>query len=421
MRRTTLAAIVIAMAVAGCTPTPPVRDSGTSQDPIALNLDVLLLQGEAGPVAVQTATGSVLADAPGAVTSPDGSLWYRASHPGGGTRVETLDATTGAVLHELRLDGDLVVRVVSRTGHAVALMSPRGDGVIPIPRSRTSIVVADPTGEGEPRRYVLPGNFEPEAFSIDDSRLFLIQHLPAETPAVYRVTVMDLATGKVAPVRGRFDSPPEQMAGIRLGQIWGPEARQLYTLYSSEQPSYSQPVTGGVEHPPVSFIHVLDTREGWAFCVTLPEAMRDHSSRGLVMAPSADGRHLYLVDTTTSNVAVVDLAALEVTRSGSVLHVAPGSETWLRPSALVSPNGRTLFVGGINGWGLVAIDASTLRLTERLITDDVVWGLGSSVDGQRLYAALLNRLAVLDARTGAEIGSVPFAGADSIVGVLTAA
>ncbi len=420
MRRTTPAAIVIALAVAACTPSPPVRDSGTSTDPSALNLDVLLLQGEAGPVAVQAPTGSVLADAPGAVTSPDGSLWYLASHHVGGTRVATLDATTGAVLHEIRLDGDLVVRVVSGTGHAVALMSPRGDGVIPIPRSRTPIVVADPTGGGGPRRYVLPGNFEPEAFSVDDSRLFLIQHLPAETPAVYRVTVMDLATGDVTPVRGRFDSPPEQMAGTRLGQVWGPEARQLYTLYSSEQPSYSQRVTDGVEHPAVSFIHVLDAREGWAFCVTLPDAMRHHSSRGLVMAPSADGRRLYLVDTTTSDIAVVDLAALEVTRYGTVLHVPPGSPQG-RPSALVSSNGRTLFVGGINGRGLVAIDTSTLRLTGRLITDDAVWGLGSSVDGERLYAALLDRVAVLNPTTGAQVGIVPFSGADSIVGVLTAA
>jgi hypothetical protein len=139
------------------------------------------------------------------------------------------------------------------------------------------------------------------------------------------------------------------------------------------------------------------------------------------MAPSTDGRHLYLVDTMTSDVAVVDLAALGVTRYGTVLNVPPGSQPALRPSALVSRDGRTLFVGGINDRGLVAIDTSTLRLTDRLITDDAVWGLGSSVDGKRLYAALLDRVTVLNVTTGEYVGSVPFAGADPIVGVLTAA
>ena len=39
-----------------------------------------------------------------------------------------------------------------------------------------------PDGVMEPWTYDLRGNFEPEAFSTDDRRLFLIQHLPAEAP-----------------------------------------------------------------------------------------------------------------------------------------------------------------------------------------------------------------------------------------------
>lgn len=421
--RTKLSALVaIALILGACTEGPAARDPLPRYES-GFRSDVLLLQSRLGPVAVQASTGRILLEGGGALPSPDGSLWYTTSRGAGVTGVETVEAASGRVLHRTSLDGDLIVRAVSRTGRAIALMAPSRDGVVPLPRARTPIVIADPTGTIEPRRYVLQGNFELEAFSVDERRLFLIQHLPALAPSVYRVTVLDLASGEVSPIRGRFDAPPEQMAGTRLAQIWGRDARQLYTLYSSERPSYAQPTKDldELEHPGVSFIHVLDARDGWAFCVTLPEAMRHHSTRGLVMASSTDGHHLYLVDAMTGIVAVVDLAALQVVRYGSVLKVPPGSEATLRPSALVSHDGRTLFVGGINGRGLVAIDTSTLRPTGRLLTDNLVSGLGSSADGERLYASLLDRVAVLDARTGDEIGSVPFMGADSIAGVLTAA
>jgi hypothetical protein len=421
--RTKLSALVaIALTLGACTQGPAAREDRSRSEPSDLRSDVLLLQSESGPVAVRASTGKVLFDAAGALPSPDGSIWYTTSHAPSLTHVETVDAASGRVLHRTALDGELAIRAVSRTGRALALTAPSRDGLVPAPRARTPIVIADPTGTSEPRRYVLQGNFEPEAFSVNDRRLFLIQHLPALAPVVYRVTVLDLASGEVSPIRGRFDAPPEQMAGMRLGQIWGRDARQLYTLYSSERPTYAQPTTGfDLEHPGVSFIHVLDARDGWAFCVTLPDAMRHHSSRGLVMAASADGGHLYLVDTMTGIVAVVDLAALQVIRYGAVLKVPPGPEASSRPSALVSTDGRTLFVGGINDWGLVAIDTSTLRLTNSLIPDDVVSGLGSSSDGERLYASMLDRVAVLDAQTGDEIGSVPFTGADAIVEILTAA
>ena len=88
-----------------------------------------------------------------------------------------------------------------------------------MPRSRTSIVVADPTGAPQTRTFDLRGNFEPEAFSTDDRLLFMIQHLPAEAPTVYRVTVLDLKSGRVVPVFGPFKGPSERMPGIRLQQV----------------------------------------------------------------------------------------------------------------------------------------------------------------------------------------------------------
>ena len=99
----------------------------------------------------------------------------------------------------------------------------------------------------------------------------MIQHLPAEAPTVYRVTVLNLRTGRVVPVFGPFKGPAERMPGIRL-QVLSPNADQLYTLYSSARPGYAPhqaPVPNGAT---VSFVHVLSLQEGWAHCVGLPES-----------------------------------------------------------------------------------------------------------------------------------------------------
>ena len=63
-----------------------------------------------------------------------------------------------------RLRGPLDVRAASLTGRAVALMRPLPAGVDPtyaLPRTHTTIVVADPTGEGRTRRYRLRGTSSP--------------------------------------------------------------------------------------------------------------------------------------------------------------------------------------------------------------------------------------------------------------------
>ena len=90
-----------------------------------------------------------------------------------------------------------------RPRDALAEPVPGAAPGLPASRAETTIVVADPAGGVEPMRFRLHGNHEPEASSIDDERLFPIQYLPAETPAVYRVVVLELSSGEVRPVHGR--------------------------------------------------------------------------------------------------------------------------------------------------------------------------------------------------------------------------
>jgi len=246
-------------------------------------------------------------------------------------------------------------------------------------------------------------HLEPEAFAVDDGSLFLLQYLPAETPRAYRVTMLDLASGKVRPEFGPFKGPAERMPGIRLEQELAPDATQLFTLYSSARPGY-------VPHEPpsddgriVSFVHVLSLRDGWAHCVGLPETFWDRPASEQAMAVSPDGRSLYVVDAALGTIAVMDTESLRV-RSGDVdLRVGDLART----SATVSADGGTLYVATSRDTSEVtAIDIATFDVLERWRVEGDVTGLGISSDGGHLLAATADGLEILDVTTGEEVDAL---------------
>jgi hypothetical protein len=387
--------------------------------------DVVVLDTGEESLVVESDSGTVLASDAGEVTAPDGSRLYSSVTGGGATRLDTRDSVSGALLSTTSLDGALDVRVASVTGRAVAMMRPRPDGADPaiaLPRSHTTIVVADPTGAEASARYRLEGNFEPEAFSVDDARLFLIQYLPPEAPSVYRVTFLELASGKVRSVFGRFKTPPERMPGVRLEQVFDPTSDQLYTLYSnqpskdlrgywSESPAYGDRA--------VTFVHVLNLRGGWAYCAGLPKRLWGEPAGAQAMAPSPDGRSLFVVDSMRGLIAELDTETMEVVRTG---RVDLGSLEDGRTSATMSADGKTLYVASArDGEAVYAIDAGTLEVRTRWTVAGDVRGLALSVDGARLYAALGDRVTILDSSSGAELAALPFLGVERILHVATRA
>jgi hypothetical protein len=393
---------VAALAVAACTRAP----NGAANRPVPR--ETLLLSTQAGPLVVQIPSGSVLFDRPGTVASLGGSWLLSATPSAGSTLLETVDGADAEPASDVRLDGTLDVRVVSESGTAVALMDPLPDGwdpEVPLPRSRSSIVVADPTGVGQPRTYDLRGNYEPEAFSTDDRQLFMIQHLPAESPTVYRVTALDLKRGRVYPVFGPYKAPPERMPGIRLQQIISPNADQLYTLYSSARPGYAPHHAPVPNDATVSFVHVLSLQEGWAHCVGLPRELWDRPASEQAMATSSNGRLLYIVDATLGLVTVMDTASLEI-RTAPIDLAVPGVR---HTSAVVSADGSALFVGTSGELsGVTKIDTDTFEVVRTWETDDMS-GLGLSGDGERLYVAFDDRVEVMDATNGSELAGVAVA------------
>jgi hypothetical protein len=403
LRKLVVALSVAALGAAACTQD---TQEGKASQPVPR--ETLLLGTEAGPLVVQVPSGSVLFERPGAVASLGGSWLLSAVPSAGSTLLQTVDGADAEPASSVRVDGNLDVRVVAESGRAVALMDPLPDGwdpEVPLPRSRTPIVVADPTGAAETRTYDLRGNYEPEAFSTDDRRLFMIQHLPAETPTVYRVTVLNLRTGRVVPVFGPFKGPAERMPGIRLQQMLSPNADQLYTLYSSARPGYAPhhaPVANGAT---VSFVHVLSLQDGWAHCVGLPEELWDRPASEQAMATSPNGRHLYIADPTLGLVTVMDTASLEIRTHAVDLSVSGVRRT----SAVVSGDGSALFVATAGEHpGITRIDTDTFEVVRTWATDDVS-GLGLSADGERLYVAFDDRVQVVDATTGSELAGVAVA------------
>jgi hypothetical protein len=401
---------IVTLAVSACAGPPgaPRRERAAPPGRASLPAETLVLGTVDGPIAVQAPAGSVVLRAPGAVASPDGSLVYSTSTRGATTTLETRSAATGERVAAARVRGDLQVRAVSGSGRAAALMEPLPNGWdpwTPIPRGRTTMVVADPSGDGEARRYELEGNFEPEAFSTDDRSLFLIEHLPAQAPTVYRVTRLDLNRGRVFPVFGPFKAPAERMPGTRLQQVASPDGGQLYTLYSSARAGYAPHDVPVASTAVVAFIHVLDLDEDWAHCVGLPEAMWDRPASAQAMAAAPDGRALYVVDAELGIVARMDAETLQV-RTGDV--DLPATDEIERTTATMSADGRTLFVGtGGSRSTVTAIDVASFETVGDWSLDGTVSGLGRSADGSRVYAALGDRVVVLDPRSGFELGTVP--------------
>jgi hypothetical protein len=418
MRTRSILITSLLVAVSACTgPTDlpdPERPAGSSLQ------DVLALGATDGSVIVGSASGAVLSSGEDQVGALDGSRLYATTTSAGSTLLEAKDSSTGEVLSTTTLEGRLEVRAASLTGRAVALMRPLPEGIDPtlaLPRARTTIVVADPTGEDATRRYRLRGNFEPEAFSVDDTRLFLIQYLPAEAPSAYRVTFLRLENGKVDPVFGRFKTPPARMPGVRLEQLYDPTSEQLYTLYTNRSSAYYDDGWRDASYGDreVSFVHVLNLRDGWAYCAGLPRALWGQPAAAQAMASSPDGRLLYIVDSMRGIVAVMNTRTLEITRTG---RIDPRPLEHDRTSAVLSADGNTLYVG-VGGPSVTRIDVATLDVLGDWPLPGDVTGLALSQDGARLYAALGDGVAIVDTGTGDASATLPFAEVDSILHVAT--
>ncbi len=192
--------------------------------------------------------------------------------------------------HPTKLSPGFELRALSTDGTKAALVQVAADS------ASSEVLVANRDGE-EPHRFEFDRLVEPEAFSTDGQTLFVIDHGASHAPGTYRVRPLNLATGVMGQMLGPTKVPLEEdMNGIGGRQVWGLGDDRLYTLYT-RQDSHAHTHSDGGEAAARGFVHVLDLREEWAFCLDLPPTFG---------SGSLDVTALAVTETT---IAVLDLNA----------------------------------------------------------------------------------------------------------------
>jgi YVTN family beta-propeller protein len=375
--------------------------------------DRVLLRDADGSVSlVDPETGAAVYEVAGAVVAPDRSTLLTADPAGDGdTVVRSLDPQTGDATGETTVSGRLEVRTVSPDGDAVALLPPRTvEGLyVPEPRETTALTVAY-TDARPAQVFSLAGNFEPEAFALDESVLFLLEFTPPLAPVDYRVRQLDLATGVVGDVQSPDVDLDPTMRGTARAQVLHPDGTFLSTVYtigSDLEPAHSVDAAG--EHTSHrAFVHVIDLVHSTATCVFLPSPIGDVDEADIGIGASPDGAHVYVADPTTSTVVRIDTAALAVDQVVPVPQLRP---TGAQAVVAVAPDGPVFTAVGST---VLQLDASTLAATAVWGNQRDVTGLAVSADGTQLRVAGGGQVALVDLATGQEVGTLRAPGGGNV-------
>jgi len=361
-------------------------------DPLAG--DSLFLQTSAGVEVIQPGADSPSYSDPVAVQSSDWSTVVETHLGKKSTTVVAVDPLTQRERWELEVPGNQTVNVVAQDG-SLAALSPTWEYNHAVGRRTTRLTVVG-SRSIEPKRFVLDGNYEPEAFSTDGKHLFLVSYLPARAPNSYQVRRLDLTTGKVEGVTTPDKHLQQRMGGTARIQTASPDGRRLYTLY-----------TMTMQGETYAFIHVLSLDELWAHCIDLPaEFASKADDRASAMSVSPDGKSLYVLNSVEGVVAEIDTQALRVVDTEGV---RAGSGT-----AHLAHDGRsTLYVG--SGNQLSSICTTDGERGRNWTLPEKIRGLQFTTDGARLYVGLRHELHVFDATSGEKIDVLNPSGIAKIV------
>lgn len=239
MKRYTISLAVVAstLAVAGIAcgsePTPPATVSITQPAPTA------------APVPATDKTNEVAALDDSALFSLRGDKLVR------------LDRQTLAVLSSWpRTKGMVSISAVSPGGRWVALTDHTAAYGGAEQRSFTQLTVFDAKAGAATRHLALSGDVQPEAFSVDGTLVFALDHRGDH----YRVQTIVLETGRRVDTSNRDKTiEREDMHGTTVRGVLNADRTVLATLYRDP---------GNADDP--AFVHILDLVHGWAYCADLP-------------------------------------------------------------------------------------------------------------------------------------------------------
>ena len=387
--------------------TPAVPDSG----------ELLQVATGKGLAVLDTGAGRTVVAPGAALATRDRRRLVNATADGVGTRITVCDASDAGTVAEATVRGTLSPRALTSDASLVALVEGAAADVYrPRGRASTTIVVAGATGERN--RLTLTGCVEPEAFSTDRSRLFVLDYLPPQQPDHYRVRALDLASGALEPLLTRLKQvvptgAEETMRGEGRQAVFDPGRQQLFTLYT-HQPDHEHTrdlVNAGAREgkPDVhAFVHTLSLEGGWAYCIDLPEPFGTGAAEGHAIARSPSGTMLFVVDAGSGAVANLDPDALTVRR---VARFAPVQGA---ASACFGPDARRLYVAA--GTRLLSVDTNTLAVA-------ATWTLpaeahGVAVGAKAIYVGQPEAIAAVDPATGELTRTFPAPGLLTAVGLV---
>jgi hypothetical protein len=344
--------------------------------------EMLYVGSQSTLTALTPKSGRIRFQETSAMPSRDWSVLYSTTNEGLTTVLHTLDPATGEERAQRTLPGAFTLRVVSEDGSMVALTPPGStDTYHPVGKDPSRIVVVR---RDDPHLQVLdvPGNVEPEAFSLSGDALFVIDFLPPLAPERYRVARLDLTRGSVDDVRSKEQELQEPMRGTARAQAMAPDGRRLYTLYKRDATA---------DEPAEAFVHVLDLDAETATCVDLPTEFADDPLGAVTVSPSGD--RLYVVSPNIGKLAELDLQSMTVARTGTVAPPAASGATTVRATATAT----TLYVAVDDRIAPVALDDLTVGAWTT--APGSIIGIEPATDDATLYVVLVDRVLVFDPRT----------------------
>lgn len=367
--------------------------------------DLVFLATASGLQAVAADSGSIERELPGGRAAPGFEVLVSTVPEGSSTTVTRM-SSAGEILSRTTVVGDVTARVVSDDLVALAGAGAAGETpYLPAPKLNTRIVILD--ASGAQRAYELTGNFEPEAFKVDGSELFMIQYLPALAPERYRVRRLHLADGAVRPIGRLKLNAPGQMQGTGRTQALSPWGDELYTLYTQQidagHDAEDHPVGGH------AFVHMLNLADGWAHCIDLPAVFASGSATASAIAVNPAGDRVFVADWTHGAVSALNPRRTRVIDTAGVSFGSSDATTFA-----VATRER-LFVAGNSD--LVVLDPRTFEVLDRWDFGGEITGM--SVSDDRLYISTASEIVSVDAASGRRLARLDAHGATGIEGVLS--
>ena len=334
---------------------------------------------------IDSRSHSVELNMPLGTPSPDWTHLYAVS----GDALIDIDPQTGTKLQNVRMPGYFQLPPATMSGVPGGLSQDgrwlvlekfdRTSNSLP---SATHLLVVE-TSFGKPMQQIdLQGYFQFDAISNDGQRIFLIQYI---SQTEYYVRQFDVGIKQLNPTV-IFDKTDggAAMAGIRLSGVASPDGHWLYSVYVRQDKS--------------PFIHALNLDGSLiAVCLDLPGSGYSSNPDAFhwSVAMNADGTHLYAANATTGTVEDINIdsgfpnparaARLDTSQTGGIFGVRNVEAKELGGSAAaVSPDGKTLVVGGNSG--LFWVDTTSLKAKDHQLSDWNVWSLAMSPDGTAVYA-----------------------------------